>query len=334
VQPIDPTIALEGVHLAPETPVHPVTRRNVADRMFRGTVTSAGAFTLVLMALIGLFLLAKSWDALRVSGLSFLTTSQWEPNGGVFGIAAVLLGTVLIAAVALGFAVPTAIIGSIFITDYAPARLRTPLIWLVDLLAAVPSLIYGLWGRSYLQPKIIPLSDWISTHLGFIPIFQADRAVGFAASTFIAGTVVALMVLPICTAVMREVFAQAPNGEKEGALALGGTRWGVIRTVVLPFGKGGMVGASMLGLGRALGETIAITLIISPTFEISRLTHILQTGGNSIASLIALRFSESSSFGISALMAAGLTLFVITLLVNAVASVVVARSRSGASTEI
>jgi phosphate transport system permease protein len=334
MQPIDPTIALEGVHPAPETPVRPVTRRNTADRMFRGTVTSAGAFTLVLMALIGLFLLAKSWDALRVSGLSFLTTSQWEPNGGVFGIAAVLLGTFLIAVVALGFAVPTAIIGSIFITDYAPARIRTPLIWLVDLLAAVPSLIYGLWGRSYLQPKIIPLSDWISTHLGFIPIFQADRAVGFAASTFIAGTVVALMVLPICTAVMREVFAQAPNGEKEGALALGGTRWGVIRTVVFPFGKGGMVGASMLGLGRALGETIAITLIISPTFEISRLTHILQTGGNSIASLIALRFSESSSFGISALMAAGLTLFVITLLVNAVASVVVARSRSGASTEI
>ena len=207
MQPIDPTIALEGVHLVPETPVRPVTRRNTADRMFRGTVTSAGAFTLVLMALVGLFLLAKSWDALRVSGLSFLTTSQWEPNGGVFGIAAVLLGTVLIAAVALGFAVPTAIIGSIFITDYAPARLRTPLIWLVDLLAAVPSLIYGLWGRSYLQPKIIPLSDWISTHLGFIPIFQADRAVGFAASTFIAGTVVALMVLPICTATLRPASA-------------------------------------------------------------------------------------------------------------------------------
>lgn len=320
--------------MVPDSPVRPVIRRNAADRTFRSAATAAGALTLVLMALIGLFLLIKSWDALRVAGLSFFTTAQWEPNGGVFGIAAVMLGTFLIAFVALGFAVPVAIIGSIFITDYAPARMRTPLIWLVDLLAAVPSLIYGLWGRSYLQPKIIPISDWISTHLGFIPIFQSDRAVGFAASTFIAGIVVALMVLPICTAVMREVFAQAPAGEKEGALALGGTRWGVIKTVVLPFGRGGMVGASMLGLGRALGETIAITLIISPTFEISRLTHILQTGGNSIASLIALRFSESSSFGISALMAAGLTLFVLTLLVNAVASVVVARSRSGASTEI
>ncbi|MFM7617948.1 MAG: phosphate ABC transporter permease subunit PstC [Actinomycetes bacterium] len=334
MQSIDPTIALEGVHAAPDVPVRPVTRRNAADRIFRITVTSAGALTLALMALIGLFLLIRSWDAVNVAGWSFLTTARWEPDGGVFGIAAVLFGTFLIAVVALAVAVPVSIIGSIFITDYAPARLRTPLIWLVDLLAAVPSLIYGLWGRAYLQPKIIPLSDWISTHLGFIPFLQGDRAVGFAASTFIAGLVVALMVLPICTAVMREVFAQAPAGEKEGALALGGTRWGVIRTVVLPFGQGGMVGASMLGLGRALGETIAITLIISPTFEIDRLSKILQTGGNSIASLIALRFSESSSFGISALMAAGLTLFVITLLVNAVASIVVARSRSGASTEI
>ena len=334
MQPIDPTIALEGFGPGVEDRVRPVTRRSGADRWFRGVVTGAGAFTLLLMGLIGLFLLVRSMDALRAAGPSFLTTAAWEPDGGAFGIAAVLLGTALIAVVALALAVPVAIAGSIFITNYAPARMRTPLVWLVDLLAAVPSLIYGLWGRAYLQPKIIPISDWLSTHLGFIPFLDADRAAGFAASTFVASVVVALMVLPICTAVMREVFSQAPPGEKEGALALGGTRWGVIRTVVIPFGRGGMVGASMLGLGRALGETIAITLIISPTFDLGRLTRILETGGNSIASLIALRFSESSSFGISALMAAGLTLFVITLLVNAAASVVVARSRSGAATEI
>ncbi|MFM7271735.1 MAG: phosphate ABC transporter permease subunit PstC [Actinomycetes bacterium] len=334
MQPIDPTIALEGFGLTGEDRVRPVTRRNGADRWFRGVVTGAGAFTLALMALIGLFLLVRSMDALRAAGPSFLTTAVWEPDGGSFGIAAVLLGTALIAVVALAMAVPIAIAGSIFITDYAPARLRTPLVWLIDLLAAVPSLIYGLWGRAYLQPKIIPISDWLSSHLGFIPFLDAERAGGFAASTFVASVVVALMVLPICTAVMREVFSQAPAGEKEGALALGSTRWGVIRTVVIPFGRGGMVGASMLGLGRALGETIAITLIISPTFDLGRLTRIVETGGNSIASLIALRFSESSSFGISALMAAGLTLFVITLVVNAAASVVVNRSRSGAATEI
>src|SRR5207244_7865315 len=188
---------------------------------------------------------------------------------------------------------------------------------LIDVLAAVPSLIYGLWGREFLQPREIHLSRWLSSHLGFIPFFHSPKQAGFSSSTFIAGTVVALMIVPICTAVMREVFAQAPAGEKEGALALGGTKWSVIKTVVLPFGKGGIIGGSMLGLGRALGETIAVTLIISPIFDPHSLTHVLQTGGNSIASLIALRFSESNQFAISALMAAGLTLSVTTPLVNA-----------------
>jgi phosphate transport system permease protein len=331
MQPIDPTIALEGV---PEPRVRGTVRRNPTDRAFRFTAYSAGTLTLVLMGLIGLFLLIRSWSALSAAGWSFFTESSWQPQGGTFGIASVLLGTVLIAVVALGIAVPLAIGGSLFITEYAPPRLSTPLVWLIDLLAAVPSLIYGLWGRAYLQPKLVPLSQWLADHLGFLPFLDAEKTAGFAASTFIAGVVVSLMVLPICTAVMREVFSQAPQGEKEGALALGGTKWGVVRDVVLPFGKGGIVGGSMLGLGRALGETIAVTLIISPTFDLARLPHVLETGGNSIASLIALRFSESNDFGVSALMAAGLTLFVLTLLVNAVASIVVSRSRSGAATEI
>jgi phosphate transport system permease protein len=143
-----------------------------------------------------------------------------------------------------------------------------------------------------------------------------------------------VMIVPICTAIMREVFAQAPAGEMEGALALGGTKWGVIRDVVIPFGKGGMIGGAMLGLGRALGETIAVTLIISPLYPPGKLVHILPTGGNSIASLIALKFGESSGTAISALMAAGLVLFIITLIVNAFASVIVSRSRSGSATEI
>jgi phosphate transport system permease protein len=180
-----------------------------------------------------------------------------------------------------------------------------------------------------------PLSIWLAHHLGFIPIFNARGASTFSASAFIAGIVVALMIVPLCTAVMREVFAAAPAGEKEGALALGGTQWGVIRDVVLPFGKGGMIGGAMLGLGRALGETIAVTLIISPDFNVAHLFHILPAGGNSIAALIALKFSESASgAGLSALMAAGLTLFMMTLVVNAIASTIVARSRSGSATEI
>lgn len=335
MQPIDPTIALEGAADLSEQPVRFLVTRTGTDRVFRLTAYGAGVLTLVLMGLIGLFLLVRAWGPLQTAGTSFFTTSAWQPDSGNFGIAAVLLGTVLIATTALVLALPLAIGGAVFITEYAPLRLRRPLVWLVDLLAAVPSIIFGIWGRDYLQPLVVPIADWMTNHLSFIPFFATNESfTGYASSTFIAGIVVALMVLPICTAVMREVFAQAPQGEKEGALALGGTKWGVVRDVVLPFGKGGIIGGAMLGLGRALGETIAVTLIISPTLVFGNLPHILQTGGNSFSALIALRWAESRSFGLDALMAAGLTLFVITLAVNAIASFVVSRSRSGAATEI
>lgn len=321
-----------------EERVVPVVRRSTQDRAFRLTTSVAGTTTLVIMGLIGGFLLIRGLDALRVAGWGFITESQWAPDmGGVFGIAAVLPYTAAIALVALFIAVPVSLATALFITDYAPARLRRILTAMIDLLAAVPSLIYGLWGLFYLQPRLITLSKWLADNLGWFPLFKVDDEFGtplgiFPSSTFVAGVIVSLMVIPICTSVMREVFAQAPSGEREGAMALGGTRWGVVRDVVLPFGRGGIIGGSMLGLGRALGETIAVTLIISPSFD-GKLS-ILEQGSNSIAALIALKFSESSSFGISALMAAGLALFVITLLVNAAASTVVSRSRSGSATEI
>jgi phosphate transport system permease protein len=291
------------------------------------------------MGLIGLFLLLKGLDALRAAGVSFFTESEWQAGlGGRFGVGSVVPYTVQIALVALVLAVPVSIAAALFITEYAPAALRRPLTSLVDLLAAIPSLLYGLWGVYYLQPRLVHVSKWLADHLGFIPIFHVEAEDGnrplslFPASTFIAGVVVSLMVIPICTAVMREVFSQTPVGEKEGALALGGTRWGVVRDVVLPFGRGGIIGGSMLGLGRALGETIAVTLIISPIFTND--ASILKQGGNSVAALIALRFSEANDFEISALMAAGLVLFAMTLVVNAIAAVIVARSRSGEATEI
>jgi len=331
-------VALQSVELAvPEERIRPASSRSTVDKAYRGVARASGALTLALMALIGFFLVLKSWDALHVVGWSFFTTSAWFPDTGNFGVWGALLGTFLIALIALAIAAPISMCAALFVTEYAPARLRRPLTSFVDLLAAIPSIIYGLWGRAYLQPKAIYLSRWMGTHLGFIPIFKTTNPHdlgSYSASTFIAALVVALMIVPICTAVMREVFAQAPPGEKEGALALGGTKWGVIKTVVLPFGRGGIIGGSMLGLGRALGETIAVTLIISPLFNPHGLTHVLQQGGISIASLIALKFPESNTFGISALMAAGLTLFVITLVVNAVAGIIVARSRSGAATEI
>jgi phosphate transport system permease protein len=324
--PADGALAAED-----DRPFAIAVRRPVSDTIYRCVAYAGGVSTLAIMGLIGAFLLVKSLPALRQAKLSFLTESRWVPQGGHFGILAVLVGTVMIAVVAIVIAIPLAIGASLFITDYSPRWLRRPLTSLIDLLAAIPSLIYGLWGRSYLQPKLLGVARWLTDHFSFIPFFHTTRR-NFTASAFIAGVVVSLMVLPIATAVMREVFAQAPPGEKEGALALGATRWAMVRTVVLPFGRGGIIGGSMLGLGRALGETIAVTLIISPLFSPS--VHILQTGTNSFAALIALRFGEANSFGISALMAAGLVLFVITLIVNAMASVVVSRSRSGTATEI
>jgi phosphate transport system permease protein len=314
-------------------------RRPVADRVYRSTATAAGLTTLLLMVGIGGYLLWRGWDAFSDAGASFFTEQEWlAGQGGTYGIGAALPYTAQIALVAMVLAVPVSVLTALFITEYAPSWARRVLTSTVDLLAAVPSLIYGLWGFFYLQPRIINLSRWLADNLGFIPIFRVDLGDrpstpgDFASSTFIAGVVVGLMIVPICTSVIREVFSQAPPGEKEGALALGGTRWGVIRSVVLPFGRGGIIGGAMLGLGRALGETIAVTLIIAPIFD--RRISILGQGSNSIPSLIALRFSESNDLGISALMAAGLVLFAVTLVVNTIASIVVANSRSGASTEI
>ena len=225
-----------------------------------------------------------------------------------------------------------AIAVALYINEYAPRRLRRPLTAFVDLLAAVPSVIYGLWGLAYLEDHLVVFAAWTHDKLGWVPIFATTRPT-FVHSSFIAGVVVALMVLPICTSVMREVFSQAPPGEKEAALALGASRWGMIRTVVLPFGRGGIIGGAMLGLGRALGETIAVALLISPLYTIS--PHILEAGSNSVAALIANQFGDATqAYGIPALMAAGLTLFVVTLLVNFGASVIVARSRSGKGVEI
>lgn len=308
------------------------------DRMFRRFAFASGATVLAIMLMVGFFLSLRASQALGVAGWSFFTEQAWEPDSGRFGIAAVLVGTVLIAAVAILFAVPLATGTALYITEYAPARIRRALISVVDLMAAIPSVVFGLWGFFFLQNAIVPVSQWLSNVFGWIPFLSVAgvdpddplaTSTVYTSSTFIAGIVVALMVTPIVTSIMREVFDQAPVGEREGALALGGTRWAMIRTVVLPFGRGGMIGGTMLGLGRALGETIAVYMIISPVFVIQ--PRILENGTSSVSSLIALRYGEATEFGMSALMAAGLALFLMTLVVNFVASIIVSRSRSGAS---
>lgn len=309
------------------------------DRVFRAVCYGAGGVTVATMLAVGVFLSARASEALSVSGPSFLWTQQWNPEtgkAGDFGIAAVLFGTVTIALIALSIALPLSLATALLISEIVPGRVKSTLISLVDLMAAVPSVVFGLWGVFFLQANVIPVSEWISTYFAWIPVFAVTDESGahitdagaFTSSAFIAGIVVSLMIVPTQTSVMREAFSQAPLGEREGALALGSTRWGMIRTVVLPFGRGGVIGGTMLALGRALGETIAVVMIISPIFSIN--WQVLKTGTNSVSALIALRYGEASSFGLSALMAAGLVLFIITLIVNFTASTIVARSRSGA----
>lgn len=325
----------------PDRPRPVKSRSATADRVFHAVARSAGGVTVGIMLAVGLFLSLRAKDALAVTGFAFLTEQQWSPETRTFGVAAVLFGTVSIALVALTVAFPLAFGTALLLSEIAAGPVRRFLVSLVDLMAAVPSIIFGLWGVYFLQAAIIPVSQWISSTVGLvIPVLAVTDEAGasvsepsfFTSSAFIAGIVVGFMVVPTTTSVMREAFSQAPPGEREGAYALGSTRWGMIRAVVLPFGKGGIIGGTMLGLGRALGETIAVYMIISPIFSIN--WEVLKTGTNSVSALIALRYGEASDFALSALMAAGLVLFAITLVINFTASSVVARSRSGAQSEV
>jgi len=316
-----------------------LSRESIADVIFRRTAFGAGTITVGIMLAVGLFLSLRAATALRGAGWSFLSQQQWSPETNTFGVAAVLFGTVSIALVALAVSVPLSLGTALLLSEVVAGRLRSLLVSMVDLMAAIPSIVFGLWGVYFLQAAIIPVAQWLSIWFGWIPLLAVTDTNGqpftdasaFTSSAFIAGIVVGLMVVPTQTSIMREAFARAPIGEREGAYALGSTRWGMIRAVVLPFGKGGIIGATMLGLGRALGETIAVYMIISPIFTIN--WQVLKTGTNSVSALIALRYGEASEFGISALMAAGLVLFALTLVINFTASSIVARSRSGAQSD-
>jgi phosphate transport system permease protein len=298
------------------------------DRSFDRLTLLSGVTVLVILFLIGTFLFWQARHALVESGWTFFARVEWRtdvtpPRIGVLGL---LFGTVAVALVAEVIAVPLGVMTGLFITEYAPLGLRKMLQGMIDLLAAIPSLLFGLWGFFFLQYQIVPLSRWLTTYLGWIPIFHTDPGASYTSSIFIAGVVVSLMVVPIVASITRAVFAQAPQGEKEAALALGATHFGMVRTVVLPYGRSGIVGGAMLGLGRALGETIAVSLILPQVPQLS--SHILQSGGGTIAGFIAQR-AGGDPFTVSGLMAAGLVLFVITLATNLIASTVVARSRSG-----
>ncbi|GAA2696815.1 phosphate ABC transporter permease subunit PstC [Actinoplanes palleronii] len=292
---------------------------------FRGISTAAGAMVLVIIIAIAVFLISKAIPALNENTVNFFTYNRWAPNADApaFGIAVLALGTLLSSVIALVVAVPIALAIALFLTHYAPRRLATPLGFVIDLLAAVPSVVFGLWGRDVLQEPVRDFSVWLNHYFGWIPIFGGEGP--FGQSIMLGGLVLAIMVLPIVTSLSREVFQQTPGMNEEAALALGATKWEMVRIAVLPYGKPGVIAAVMLGLGRALGETIALALTLGITWEIS--FNLIQTGGNSIAANIANSFGEANDTGRGALIASGLLLFAITLVVNMTARAIIYRRR-------
>ncbi len=308
---------------APSSPIRGRSRRR-GDRVFSGLSMAAGILVLAIMAGIGLFLVVKAIPALQVNTANFFTSSQWLPDNSppMFGIAALAFGTLVSSVIAMTLAVPVGYGIALALAHYAPKRVASALAFVVDLLAAVPSIIFGLWGLAWLMPRTFGLFAWLNEYLGWIPIFKNDLGV-YTRSIALAGIVLAIMILPTVSAISREVFVQVPRAHIEASLALGATRWEMVRMAVFPFSKAGMVSAAMLGLGRALGETIAVALVLSATFEIN--WHLTEPGGNTFAANIALKFNEAGVTGQGALVAAGLVLFVLTLAVNIVARLVIAR---------
>ena len=294
----------------------------VADRVFRSLTQGAGLVVLVLIVAIAGFLVWKAAPAFDAAGGRFFTEKVWFPDAAspTFGVAALAFGTLLSSLLAMAIATPVAVGTALMLTEVLPKRVATGVGWLVDLLAAVPSVVYGLWGLFFLVPRMIPFEQWLDRHVGFIPVFNS-RNDTFGRSIFVAAVILAIMVLPIVAAVSREVFRQVPHVHREAALALGATRWEVIRTAVLPPSRGGIIAAVMLGFGRALGETIAVALVLGAIYDIN--IHVFEPGGTTIAANIALKFGEAASLGRSALIASGLVLFAITLVVNVTARAIV-----------
>jgi phosphate transport system permease protein len=303
------------------------TKPRVSDQIFRGVVTTFSFSALIILALIALFLLQQGFSALKEQGFSFITDFEWnvfiDESGkevADFGLQAMLVGTVVISVIALIIAVPLAVLTALYLTFYAPTRIKNFLVTVIDLMAAFPSILYGLWGYFVLMPMAIYWAQLINKWLGWIYIFDVPEPI-FSRSPFIAGIVLSVMIIPIITSLSREVFSQTPLDRIQAAYALGATKWGMIRAVVLPFGANGVVGGSMLGLGRAFGETVAVFSVLNIVYRTN--FQVLYTQGGNVASMIVQKFGEAGQREVSALIAAGLVLFILTLLVNFGANAVV-----------
>ena len=299
-----------------------------SDKVFRGVVTAGGLSSLLLLGLIALFLGYRGFEVLRQEGIGFITHSDWsiatDDAGNVieshFGLAAMLVGTILCSLIAVVIALPISVFCALFLNFYAPGWLKRVLVTVIDMMAAFPSILFGIWGFLVLMPSVEYWAKLLHRYLGFIPVFDMQVPV-FTRSPFIAGVVLSIMIIPIITSVSREIFSQAPLDRIQAAYALGATRWAMIKAVVIPHGRSGVIGGAMLGLGRALGETVAVFTVLNIVFQINW-QMLLGAGGN-VASLIILKFGDASPYEIKALMAAGLVLFLLTLVVNGLANLIV-----------
>ena len=301
-------------------PQRPTRRRG--DLIFSGATRVAGLLILVALAGVAVFLTLEGLPALdappdKLRGASNLASYVWP----------LLFGTLLSAVIALVIATPLSLGVALVVSHYAPRRLSQTVGYVIDLLAAVPSVVYGLWGIAFLGPQLVPLYQWLEEHLGFLPFF-AGPASTTGRTILTAGVVLAIMALPIITAITREIFTQTPTLHQEAALALGATRWEMIRLAVLPYARSGIVSAVMLGLGRALGETMAVAMVLSATGVVT-FNLIGNVNPSTIAANIANGFPEATGLGVNALIASGLVLFVITFAVNFAARAVVARTEKG-----
>ena len=314
--------------LVPPSPREITTEPRRSDKVFRGLVTAGGLSSLLILGLIAIFLGYRGFEVLVQEGLGFITNSDWsvtvDENANVvdssFGLAAMLVGTILCAFVAVVIALPISVFSALFLNFYAPDRLKRFLVALIDMMAAFPSILFGIWGFLVLMPTAEYWAKLIHKYLGWIPLFDLQVPV-YTRSPFVAGVVLAIMIIPIITSVSREVFSQAPLDRIQAAYALGATRWAMIKAVVIPHGRNGVIGGAMLGLGRAMGETVAVFTVLNIVFQVN--WQVLLGAGGNVASLIILKFGEANPYEIKALMAAGLILFLLTLLVNAIANVIV-----------
>ncbi len=300
-------------------------RAGWSDRAFRGVSLGCGLLVLVILGLIAVSTTREAWPAFSHDGLRFFTSKRWAPSADVFGSLPFVYGTVVTAIIALVLAVPVSVGIALFLSDVAPRRLRRPVSSLVDLLAAIPSVVYGLWGVIVLAPWISGVYDRISdvtSPVPFVSTLFAGPSTG--RGLFTAGIILALMVTPIITSITREVFDTVPVTAKEAAYALGATRWEMLRAAVFPHSRAGMTGAVMLGLGRAMGETIAAALVIGSSPQIT--AHLFRSG-DSMAAVIANEFGESGGVHRAALIGLGVELFALTIVVNVVARTIIARGR-------